>query len=264
MNVSRVAAMATAFAFGVGAAVSAGPLEAQAAGPVASYVLAPSPIAAAGSLAAGATVAVTLTAEDSTATPVPGATVFLVFKHSKTGGGSAAVGTTALTLKAQSFVTDGSGHIAITYKTATTLLTNGEDVITAQNTASLPTIHATDHYIYNSVTRYKMNPHPIAATNTLAANASVGVTLTALNSSGGAVPGAVVYLLFIPATGGGSAAVGTTALTSTPQAFTANSSGVITITYKTPAVRPTTGTDTIRAKSAPAHGVVSASDTYTF
>src|SRR5579864_863071 len=207
MRVSRVAAMATAFAFGAGVAVSAGPLEAHAAGPVASYVLAPSPIAAPGSLAAGATVAVTLTAEDATSTPVPGATVFLLFKHSKTGGGSALVGTTALTLKAQSFIADGSGHIAITYKTPTTLLTNGEDVITAQNTASLPTIRATDHYIYNSVTRYKMNPHPIAATNTLAGNATVVVTLTALNSSGAGVPSAVVYLLFIPAAGGGSAAV---------------------------------------------------------
>jgi hypothetical protein len=264
MKVSSVGAMAIAFAFGAVAAVSAGPLEAHAAGPVASYVLAPSPIAPAGSLAASATVAVTLTAEDSTTAPVSGATVFLTFKHSKTGGGSALVGTTALTLKAQQFVTDANGHIAITYHTPSTLLTNGEDVITAQNTASLPTIRVTDHYIFNDVTRYKMNPHPIAATNTLAGNTTKVVTLTALNSSGAGVPSAVVYLSFIQAAGGGSAAVGTTALTITPQAFTANTSGVISITYKTPAAPPTSGIDTIKAKSAPTHTVVAGSDTYTF
>jgi hypothetical protein len=264
MKVSRLAAMATAVMFGVGAAVSAGPLKAHAAGPVANYVLAPSPIAPAGSLAASATVAVTLTAEDSTTAPVPGATVYLTFKHTKTGGGSALVGTTVLTLKAQPFVTDGSGHIAISYHTPSTRLTNGEDVITAQNTASLPTIRVSDHYVFNGVTRYKMNPHPIAATNTLHGNASVVVTLTALNSSGAGVPSAVVYLLFAQAAGGGSAAVGTTPLTSTPQAFTANASGVISITYKTPAVPPTSGIDTITARSAPTHPIVVGSDTYTF
>jgi hypothetical protein len=231
---------------------------------VANYVLAPSPIAPAGSLAASATVAVTLTAEDSTTAPVPGATVYLMFKHTTTGGGSALVGANALTLKAQPFVTDGSGHIAISYHTPSTLLTNGEDVITAQNTASLPTIRVTDHYIFNVVARYAMHPHPIAATNTLAGNASVVVTLTALNSSGAGVPSAVVYLLFAQAAGGGSASVGTKALMSTPQAFTANASGVISITYKTPGVPPTSGIDTIRARSAPTHPIVVASDTYTF
>ena len=76
---------------------------------------------------------------------------------------------------------------------------------------------------------------------------------------------AVVYLVFAQAAGGGSAAVGTTALTSTPQAFTANASGVITITYKTPSVLPTSGMiDAIRARSAPTHPIVVASDTYTF
>jgi hypothetical protein len=191
--------------------------------------------------------------------------VYLIFKHTKTGGGTAFVGTTALTLKAQPFVTDVSGHIAISYHTPATHLTNGEDVITAQNTASLPTIKVTDHYVFDGVARYTMHPRPIAATHTLAGNASVVVTLTALNSSGAAVPSAVVYLVFAQAAGGGSAAVGTTALTSTPQAFTANASGVITITYKTPSVLPTSGMiDAIRARSAPTHPIVVASDTYTF
>jgi hypothetical protein len=263
MKVNRLTAVVMVTGLGI-AAITAAPLKTHAAGPVANYVLAPSPIAAAGSLGASATVAVTLTAEDSTTAPVPGATVYLTFKHSKTGGGSALAGTTALSLTAQPFVTDGSGHIAISYHTPSTLLTNGEDVITAQNSASLPTIRVTDHYIFNGVQKYKMHPHPIASTGTLGANASLVVTVTALNSSGSAVPAAVVYLLFLPATGGGSASVGTTALTSTPQAFTANGSGAISITYKTPGVPPTSGTDTIKARSAPTHPIVVASDTYTF
>jgi len=261
----RLAGAATAFGIAVGAVVSAGPLAAHAAGPVSHYVLAPSPIAAAGSLAANATVAVTLTAEDATNAPVPGATVYLSFKHTVTGGGSALVGVVALGLKPQSFVTDTGGHIAVSYHTPATLPSNGEDVITAQNTASAPTIRARDHYTFDRVARYSMSTHPIAATASLPVNTSRVVTLTALNSSRVGVSGAVVYLLFTPGAGGGSAMVGTTALTSTSQAFTANSSGVISIAYKTPAVLPSAGViDTITARSAPTHPIIVASDTYTF
>jgi hypothetical protein len=246
------------------AAISGAPVVAHAAGPVANYVLSPSPIAPAGSLAANATKAVTLTAVDSTNTPVPGSTVYLTFKHTLTGGGSAAVGTTTLTLKPQAFVADTGGHVAITYHTPSTLPSNGEDVISAQNVASHATIRVRDHYTFVGVKRYAMNPRPIAVTASLAGNASVVVTLTALNSSHAGVPGAVVYLSISQAAGGGSAAVGTKALTSTPVAFTANSSGVISITYKTPAAPPTSGVDTINAGSAPADSIVFASDTYTF
>ena len=253
----------TAVGVGICSVVSAAPLEALAAGPVATYVLASSPIAAAGTLAANATVTVTLTAEDSTSAPVPGATVFVAFKHS-TGGGSASVGTTALKTKAQSFVTDTSGHVTITYHTPASLPANGEDAITAENAATHATIKVTDHYTFVTVKKYALSPHPIAATATLAPNTSVTVTLTALNSSHAGIPGAVVYVSFSQATGGGSAAVGTTALTASPQAFTANSSGVITITYKTPSVNPSTGVDTITARSAPTHSVIVANDTYTF
>jgi hypothetical protein len=265
MKMNQLAVAVTAVVVGFCSAVSAAPLVAHAAGPVANYLLAPSPIAAPASLAANATVAVTLTAVDSTNAPVPGATVFLTFKHSVTGGGSALVGATALNLKPQSFVTDTSGHLAVTYKTPPTPPTNGEDLITAQNLASHPTIRATDHYTFDSVKRYKMSPHPIAATASLGVNASVIVTLTALNSSHGGVSGAVIYLLFTQAAGGGSASVGSTPLTSTAQAFTANSSGVISIIYKTPGVLPTSAVvDTITARSAPTHPIIVASDTYTF
>jgi hypothetical protein len=264
MNKTKQLAVAlTVAGVGICSMVSAAPLQALAAGPVASYVLAPSPIAASGTLAANATVTVTLTAEDATTAPVPGATVFVAFKHS-TGGGSALVGTTVLKTKAQSFVTDTSGHVTITYHTPATLPANGEDAITAENAASMATIKATDHYTYVTVKKYGMSPHPIAATATLAPNTIRTVTLTALNSSHVGIPGAIVYVSFSQATGGGSAAVGTKALTASPQAFTAISSGVITITYKTPTVNPTTGVDTITARNAPTHSIIVANDTYTF
>jgi len=261
---NQLAVAATAVGVGICSGLLATPLATHAAGPVANYLLAPSPIAAPATLAANATVAVTLTAVDSTNAPVPGATVFLTFKHTVTGGGSALVGATALSLKPQSFVADTGGHIAITYKTPATLPGNGEDLISAQNLGSHPTIRVSDHYTFDSVTRYKMHPHPVATTASLAANSTVVVTLTALNSSHAGVAGAVVYLLFTPGIGGGSASVGTTGLTSTPQAFTASASGVISITYKAPGVLPSSGTDTITARSAPTHPIIVASDTYTF
>jgi hypothetical protein len=263
MKVNRLAGLTMMVGLGI-AAISTAPLDAHAAGPVANYVFSPSPIAAPGSLAASATVAVRVTAEDSTHAPVPGVTVYMSFKHTKTGGGSAVVGTTVLTLKPQSFVTNTSGQIAVTYHTPSTLPTNGEDVISAQNVASHATIRVSDHYTFVGVKRYAMKPHPIAATGSLAGNLSVVVTLTALNSSHVGVPGAIVYLSIAQAAGGGSASVGVTALTVTPHAFTANGSGVISITYKTPATPPTTGVDTIMAGSAPADSIVFASDTYTF
>ena len=160
MKTNQLAVAATAVGVGICSAVLAIPLATHAAGPVANYLLAPSPIAAPATLPANATVTVTLTAVNSTNTPVPGATVFLTFKHTVTGGGSALVGTTALTIKPQSFVTDTGGHIAVTYKTPATLPANGEDLIGAQNLASHPTIRVTDHYTFDKVARYKMSSTP--------------------------------------------------------------------------------------------------------
>src|ERR1700682_4165397 len=85
MKVNRFARTTMMAVLGL-AAISGAPVVAHAAGPVANYVLSPSPIAPAGSLAANATKAVTLTAVDSTNAPVPGATAYLSFKHTSTGG----------------------------------------------------------------------------------------------------------------------------------------------------------------------------------
>jgi hypothetical protein len=227
------------------------------------YSFAPTPIATDGTLVAGASVAVTLTAQDSTHAPVPSAIVYVVFKRA-TGGGTAVVGSTGLSLKPQAFVTDGSGHIGITYRAPATLPASGKDSVIAQNAASSPTIKAHDDYSFVNVAKYKMGPRPIAATGSLAASATVTVRLTAVNSTGAAVASAVVYLWFAQAAGGGSATVGSIALTGTRRAFTASSVGQIFITYKTPGTVPTSGTDTINAANTPTGGVVLAHDTYTF
>lgn len=249
----------------VGTSVAASGVTAAAAGPVASYVMSPSPIAAAGTLAANATVAVTLTAEDVTSAAVPGATVYLELKAVH-GGGSAFVGATRLTSKPLPFTTDPSGHIAVSYHAATTLPGSGRDAIRAVSALKSSTaITAEDAYSYSSVSAYKMKPKPVAAVGTMAVNTTRTITLTALSSSKSPVPGAVVYLSFAQGAGGGSASVGSTALTSTRQAFTANSSGVITISYKTPGTLPAAGVvDAVHADSAATKGITTAVDTYTF
>lgn len=222
---------------------------AQAVGAVARYTFSPSPIAAQASLPANAHVTVTLTAKDSSGTAVPGATVYLSF-YQAAGGGSASVGGTPLGSKEAPFVTDSSGHIAISYATPATLPTGGKDNIVAKNATSSATVKATDSYCYSVVFSYTFSPRPIAAPGTLSANTTVTDTVTALNSSKVAVPGAVIYLTFTPTSGGGTASVGATALSATPAPFTANSSGQVLVTYKTPATLPVTGIDVITAQDS--------------
>ncbi len=235
-----------------------------AAGTVSHYVFTPSPIAPAGSLAANATKSVTVSAETSTNTLVPGAVIYLSFTQA-TGGGSASVGTTALSHTPAPF-TASTGSITVTYKTPAVLPTTGRDVIKAANLASLATISTYDSYSFAkpvASNKILLAPTPIAPAGTLAANATVTVTLTGENSSSVPVPAMTVYLSFVRASGGGTALVGTKALTTTPTAFVVNSSGQLFITYKTPATLPTTGFDRIVAQLS-ATSTTSKSDYYAF
>ena len=111
---------------------------------------------------------------------------------------------------------------------------------------------------------YVFSPQPIAPNATLAANQSVPVMLTAKSFDGTPDGGATIYLSFTASGGGATAVVGATLLNTIPTAFTADSNGNITITYTTPLVLPTVGTDTIVAQDAPTGSVVSAQDTYTY
>ncbi|MGZ6314150.1 MAG: beta strand repeat-containing protein [Candidatus Limnocylindrales bacterium] len=113
------------------------------------------------------------------------------------------------------------------------------------------------------VTQYAMSPVPIAATGSLAVNASVSITVSAETATNSLVPGAVIYLSFTQAPGGGTAVVGATSLGKTPVAFTA-ATGAITVTYTAPAVLPTGGRDTIKAANAASVPTITATDSYDF
>ncbi|HEV7148349.1 MAG TPA: hypothetical protein VGN48_15270 [Pedococcus sp.] len=106
-------------------------------------------------------------------------------------------------------------------------------------------------------------PAHIAATASLAAGSTTPVAVTA-RSGGIALPGATVYLKFQPTVGGGSASVGTVPLTTTVQAFVADASGQVTVSYRTPAVRPGGGHDLLTAQNAASGATAQATSTYYF
>ncbi len=87
-------------------------------------------------------------------------------------------------------------------------------------------------------------PVPVAPTGTLSPDQTVTVSVYAQDASRAPVPDATVYLSLA---GGGSARVGATALSSTPQAFTTGSGGVVSLTYTAPATLPDGGVATIQA-----------------
>src|SRR5450756_1371003 len=70
------------------------------------------------------------------------------------------------------------------------------------------------------VTHYAMSPGPIAAASSLAASSTVSITVSAETATNSLVPGAVIYLSFTQAVGGGTASVGTTSFGTVPVAFT--------------------------------------------
>jgi hypothetical protein len=240
--------------------------------------LSPTPIAATGTLAAGATVDVTLQATNSTFGCgfflSPGCDVWLSFDPTQ-GGGQAYLGSSFLPLYLTStptkWTTDNSGNLTIHYKAPGILPAGGTDTLTAQNGASSATVVTTDTYIFSTaVSHWVFSPSPIAANGSLAGNATVNVTLTSENSSGGPVSYAGIDLSFEPTAGGGTASVGSTALSSTAQRFTSDGNGHIAITYHTPGSLPAAGgKDLIRASELlciflHCTRVTLATDTYTY
>src|SRR5439155_24064007 len=108
---------------------------------------------------------------------------------------------------------------------------------------------------------YVFTPSPIAPSGSLAANQTVAITLGARGADATHLQD--VWLSFTAASGGGSASVGATALTSTPTKFTTNASGQVPISYTTGAAPPTSGSDVIRVASQPG-GDVTAVDAYSY
>jgi hypothetical protein len=226
------------------------PMTAFAATPVVThYTMSPGPIATASSLAASSTVSITVSAETATNSLVPGAIIYLSFTQAL-GGGTASVGATSLATTPVAF-TAASGTVTVTYNAPAVLPTSGRDTIEAADAKSLPTITTTDSYDYAAPINYVLSPDPIAAPVSLAAGATVSITLMAENASAVAIPNATVYLSFVPSAGGGSAAVGTTSLTGTPAAFVVGPTGQLVISYQVPIALPATGVDSISAQQTP-------------
>lgn len=206
----------------------------------------PAHIAPTASLAPGSTTPVAVTAT-SGGVALPGATVYLKFQAT-TDGGTASVGGVPLTSSLQAFVADPTGRVTVSYRTPAVRPGGGHDLITAQNATSGATAHATSTYYFTVTAHWQWLPEPIAAPGSLAANQHSAVTVTALDGAYAPVPGAQVCLIITPASGGGSATVGAVALTTHFQCFAANGNGVVAITYTTPAVPPTTGTDVLTVR----------------
>ncbi len=110
----------------------------------------PSPVAASGSLAAGQSVTVTLTADNATGQPLPAAVVYLALTPAADGG-SASVAGTALTGTPAAFTTDSAGQLRIVYTAPARLPDGGTDQLTASSAAASPAVSATDGYTFGTV-----------------------------------------------------------------------------------------------------------------
>ncbi len=232
-----------------------------------SLSMAPSPMAAAGSLAAGKSVTVTVYDHNAVGNPAPNAQVYLSF-HRAAGGGSATVNGKALGAVPAPFTTGSAGTLAVKYTTPAKLPAAGTDTLTAGTANAGAT--ASDSYNFAkaapapAIKTLSWKPSPVATPGSLAAGKAVTVAVYAKNASGDAAANAQVYLSFHPATGGGSATVDGKALSATPAAFKAGSTGALMVTYKTPAKLPTAGIDTLTAANAATGATATASDGYNF
>jgi hypothetical protein len=232
---------------------------------IAHLVFNPSPIGHSSNTAPGHVVTVVLTAQDSTRAPIPHATVYLSFKQA-IGGGTAFVGTSVLAVKQRAFVTDASGTIQITYTTPRTFPRTGVDILHAQNgsTSATSTIKLGDTFCYSNITVIAFTPKPIAKHAGLRPHASVPLTLTVFKSGGVPAAGSTVYLRMEQAIGGGTALVGTTALSETSRGFVVDSNGQVHIIYTTATTLPSAGTDSIDAGNETTLSCASAHDSYQF
>jgi hypothetical protein len=238
-------------------------------GALAKLAFSPSPVAAAGALAPGAAATVDLSALDAAGRPAAGATVDLSF-DAPAGGGSASVDGVALTAAPQAFTLDAAGRLQIVYTAPAAATAAGSDTIVATGAAGSVTPAATDSYTYEAaagqgrVRAYAFSPSPIAAAGSLQPGQSVAVTLTAEDAAGNPVPTSIVYLAFAQGKGGGTAWVGGTALSTTPQPFLTDASGHVAITYTAPATIAYGTADTLTAADAASQPAVSGTDAYAF
>jgi hypothetical protein len=227
-----------------------------------------------------------------------GATVYLsinsgLFTTPPAPGGSAVVGSTALTAVPGAFTTVGScsfqniedsgtvlDAVPITYTGPDPVPTSGRDVIVAADTpadsgangicpTSGPCSSAT--YVFSPVTHYVFSTGPeIAPADSLPPGQVAFVTVTAEDVQGRPVPGAFLDLSLTSTAPHPGSATGYASwyhtITSTPVRFKASGypSGVVRITYFPSQFGQTEdGTDTITAENHPG-GTVVTTATYTY
>jgi hypothetical protein len=236
---------------------------------VTSYRFPLPPIASAGSIGPGQSVSFTVTAISGT-TPDPGGVMDVFYAHTRKGDSTTVPaaqcgGVTQVSLNQSSptlCAGDSKGKLVITYTTSPQLQAQGGVRFVVENQPSHPTVMGNTHYAYS--TEYRFSSSPIATSGSLGSGATVPVLLTAKSGLDAPIPNGTAYLSFIPATGGGSASVGSTQLTSTPKLFTADSTGTFQLTYTAPSTPPTSGVDSIVAQDITGSPTEVNSDMYAF
>lgn len=221
------------------------------------------PVASAGSLGAGQAASSILRAKNGSAA-APGAVVYLSYTTSVSGDsvtvpGAQCGGATTLSSRAIACTTDSLGQILVMYVASAAPPGQGLVDILASNGSSIRT---DVHYVYCTV--YRFSPAPLAPSGSLVAGTSVAVALSAADALNAPLPNSAVYLSFNAASGGGHAAVGSAALTTTPTLYQADGNGRIQLTYTAPATLPASGVDSIVAQDRASSSSSSTSDSYAF
>jgi Calx-beta domain len=116
------------------------------------YRFASSPIAASGHLTAGASVGVTLSAENAADQGIPNDTVYLSFTPTAGGGSASITGGAALNGTPTLYHTNASGLISLTYRAPATLPATGADAIVVQDLQRSPQVTNTDSYAFAATT----------------------------------------------------------------------------------------------------------------
>ena len=233
------------------------------------------PIAPAGSIPAGGSLSFTLRVTNNGAAD-PGVTAYLCQCQDSPGVGDSVPGDSTTVPAAQcggvgvlpsdgsllACTTDSLGQVVLTYHVPAQTVAQGRaDWIAVSDTTSHPARKALQHYVYCTV--YRFNSSPIANSGSLASSVSVPVTLTAEDGVDTGIA-STTFLSFHATSGGGSASVGGTQLTSTPALFSTNSNGSLAITYTTPASPPASGQDVVTVSDAKTGSTERNSDTYSF
>jgi hypothetical protein len=256
-------------------------------------VISPLPIAQPGTLTASQVVDLCVQPENAGTPPTHVAgTVWLSIASGKftsppAPGGTAVVGTTALSGTPQSFATSATctssggsvskNAVLVVYSAPATLPPHGRDIIVAADTSADSGSNGvcgagvcdTGTYVFSPVASYLFSLTPIAATGTLTAGQSVALTVTALDNSATPQPVPGAYLNLSIGNAGGTATAFNAisgklkTLTNSPQRVGALSSGSVSITYSAANPLPSSGVDTITAQNHPA-ATVTSSTTYTY